>query len=153
MLSTFHRLYRDYRVGVVPFPRSMDFPVPTASSAPKAAKGIEPRCCSADIRPGLPGNVFFAQRYGGGGDKRVRTFDLCLIRATLYQLSYVTMAGEEERLTSFISTRKCAYHTPRSCVSVLSFLRITGFGMCVGRRLPWWQFLLPRYCQAPGVAS
>ena len=44
------------------------------------------------------------------------------------------MAGEEERLTSFISTRKRAYRTPHICVSVLSFPRITGFGMCVGRR-------------------
>lgn len=25
VLSTFHRIYNDYRVGVVPFPRVMDF--------------------------------------------------------------------------------------------------------------------------------
>lgn len=59
------------------------------------------------------------------------------------------MAGEEERLTSFISTRKCAYRTPRSCVSVLSFPRITGFGMCVGRRPHGGSFVFPGTAKRP----
>lgn len=116
-----------------------------------AAMGIEPDVIPLMCAPVSQTACFLPYATATGGNERNRTFDLCLIRALLYLLSYITMAGEEERLTSFISTRKRAYRTPHICVSVLSFPRITGFGMCVGRRLPWWQLRLPRYCQSPGV--
>lgn len=127
------------------------FPSTTGISRSKLRQGNRTRCCSDDMRPGLPGNVFRVHATTHGGNGRGRTSDLYLIRALLCLLSYITMAGEEERPTSFISTRKRAYRTPHICVSVLSFPRITGFGTCVGRRLPWWQLRLPRYCQSPGV--
>lgn len=67
------------------------FPSTTGISRSKLRQGNRTRCCSDDMRPGLPGNVFGVHATTHGGNGRGRTSDLYLIRVLLCQLSYITI--------------------------------------------------------------
>ena len=52
------------------------FPSTTGISRSKLRQGNRTRCCSDDMRPGLPGNVFRVHATTHGGNGRGRTSDL-----------------------------------------------------------------------------